>query len=111
MALRQTEAKGLVGWIDQRLSIVDAYNQHLAQYWAPKNFNVWYFFGSCSFSGLNAEIFMSDFGIQEQIHFSGQGPSIFALACTRSSPKAVGVMDGRRSWTFKPSRAARILLP
>lgn len=46
MGLRQTEAKGLVGWIDQRLSIVDAYNTHLAKYWAPKNFNVWYFFGS-----------------------------------------------------------------
>jgi len=46
MGLRQTEAKGVVGWIDQRLSIVDAYNTHLAQYWAPKNFNIWYFFGS-----------------------------------------------------------------
>ena len=31
MGLRQTEAKGVVGWIDQRLSIVDAYNTHLAQ--------------------------------------------------------------------------------
>ncbi len=46
MGLRATEAKGLVGWIDQRLSIMDAYNHHLAQYWAPKNFNFWYFFGS-----------------------------------------------------------------
>jgi ubiquinol-cytochrome c reductase cytochrome b subunit len=46
MGLRKTEATGLVGWIDQRLSIMDAWNNHLAQYWAPKNFNVWYFFGS-----------------------------------------------------------------
>lgn len=46
MGLRTTEAKGVLGWIDQRLSIMDAYNTHLAQYWAPKNFNFWYFFGS-----------------------------------------------------------------
>jgi hypothetical protein len=36
MGLRKTEATGLVGWIDQRLSIMDAWNNHLAQYWAPK---------------------------------------------------------------------------
>lgn len=46
MGLRATEEKGVLGWIDQRLSIMDAYNTHLAQYWAPRNFNVWYFFGS-----------------------------------------------------------------
>ncbi|MDG1157015.1 MAG: cytochrome b N-terminal domain-containing protein, partial [Litorivicinaceae bacterium] len=46
MGLRKTEATGLVGWVDQRLSIMDAWNNHLAQYWTPKNFNVWYFFGS-----------------------------------------------------------------
>ncbi len=46
MGLRKTEATGLVGWVDQRLPIMDAWNQHLAQYWTPKNFNVWYFFGS-----------------------------------------------------------------
>ena len=46
MGLRKTEATGLVGWVDQRLSIMDAWNTHIAQYWAPKNFNVWYFFGS-----------------------------------------------------------------
>ena len=43
MGLRKTEATGFIGWVDQRLSIMDAWNTHLAQYWAPKNFNVWYF--------------------------------------------------------------------
>ena len=46
MGLRKTEATGLVGWVDQRLPIMDAWNQHLAQYWTPKNFNFFYFFGS-----------------------------------------------------------------
>ncbi|HCL68275.1 MAG TPA: cytochrome b, partial [Gammaproteobacteria bacterium] len=46
MGLRKTEATGVIGWVDQRLSIMDAWNTHLAQYWASKNFNIWYFFGS-----------------------------------------------------------------
>ncbi|MCX2783086.1 ubiquinol-cytochrome c reductase [Microbulbifer thermotolerans] len=32
-------------WIDQRLPIYDAWDRHMGKYYAPKNFNVWYFFG------------------------------------------------------------------
>lgn len=46
MATRETTATGVLGWIDQRLPVVDAWNKHLGQYYAPKNFNFWYFFGS-----------------------------------------------------------------
>lgn len=35
----------VMGWIDQRLPVTDAYNKHAAQYPAPKNFNFWYVFG------------------------------------------------------------------
>ena len=35
-----------MAWIDKRLPVTDAWNKHLAQYPAPKNFNFWYFFGS-----------------------------------------------------------------
>ncbi len=41
-----TSRKGLVGWIDERFPLLDVWNEHLAQYYAPKNFNFWYFFGS-----------------------------------------------------------------
>ena len=34
-----------MGWIDQRLPVTDAWNKHVAQYPAPKNFNIWYVFG------------------------------------------------------------------
>ncbi len=37
---------GLLNWVDDRLPVVDAWNRHVAQYYAPKNFNFWYFFGS-----------------------------------------------------------------
>lgn len=38
----------LVEWIDARLPVVDAFERHMSKYYAPKNFNAWYFFGSLS---------------------------------------------------------------
>ena len=38
-------AKNLVGWIDQRFPLMSIWNEHIAQYYAPKNFNIWYYFG------------------------------------------------------------------
>ena len=38
---------GLYGWFDKRApGATQWYNRHLAQYYAPKNFNLWYYFGS-----------------------------------------------------------------
>ena len=31
--------------MDERLPIVEAYERHMSKYYAPKNFNFWYFFG------------------------------------------------------------------
>ncbi len=36
----------LISWIDERFPLTKVWNEHLAQYYAPKNFNSWYFFGS-----------------------------------------------------------------
>ena len=36
----------LLGWVDDRFPLSQLWNDHLAKYYAPKNFNVWYFFGS-----------------------------------------------------------------
>jgi len=33
-------------WVDKRFPATKVWNEHLAQYYAPKNFNFWYFFGS-----------------------------------------------------------------
>ena len=38
-------AKSLVGWVDQRFPLLSIWNDHMAQYYAPKNFNIWYYFG------------------------------------------------------------------
>ena len=37
---------GLLGWIDDRFPLSSMWNDHLAKYYAPKNFNFWYYFGS-----------------------------------------------------------------
>ena len=37
---------GLLGWTDARFPLSKMWNEHLAHYYAPKNFNFWYYFGS-----------------------------------------------------------------
>ncbi|MDZ7750804.1 MAG: cytochrome b N-terminal domain-containing protein [Gammaproteobacteria bacterium] len=33
-------------WVDERFPLTQLWNDHLARYYAPKNFNFWYYFGS-----------------------------------------------------------------
>jgi ubiquinol-cytochrome c reductase cytochrome b subunit len=37
---------GIMGWVDDRFPMTKLWREHMAQYYAPKNFNVWYYFGS-----------------------------------------------------------------
>jgi len=39
---------GLRDWVDARLPIIKAWDTHMGKYYAPKNFNFWYFFGVLS---------------------------------------------------------------
>ncbi|MDD3517259.1 MAG: cytochrome bc complex cytochrome b subunit [Chromatiales bacterium] len=36
----------MLGWVDARFPLTETWNYHLAKYYAPRNFNFWYFFGS-----------------------------------------------------------------
>jgi ubiquinol-cytochrome c reductase cytochrome b subunit len=49
-------AKNMVAWIDERFPLTKVWNEHLAQYYAPKNFNFWYFFGSLAMLVLVIQI-------------------------------------------------------
>lgn len=51
-----TEATGLLGWVDQRLPIINVWKEHLSEYYAPKNFNFWYYFGSLALVVLVLQI-------------------------------------------------------
>jgi len=37
---------GLRDWVDARFPLMKLWNEHMAYYYAPKNFNFWYYFGS-----------------------------------------------------------------
>ena len=43
-------------WVDARFPLMRLWNEHLAQYYAPKNFNFWYFFGSLALFVLVIQI-------------------------------------------------------
>ncbi|GKT12474.1 MAG: ubiquinol-cytochrome c reductase cytochrome b subunit [Thiomicrorhabdus sp.] len=42
----QANKSALLGWFDARFPVTDTWNKHVGEYYAPKNFNFWYFFGS-----------------------------------------------------------------
>lgn len=54
-----TQQKGgtLLAWIDRRYPLISTWNEHVAEYYAPKNFNFWYFFGSLALLVLVLQIF------------------------------------------------------
>lgn len=37
--------KNIMTWIDDRLPVTETYEKHMSKYYAPKNFNFWYYFG------------------------------------------------------------------
>src|SRR5512140_2494476 len=37
---------GALTWVDQRFPLISTWKAHLSEYYAPKNFNFWYYFGS-----------------------------------------------------------------
>ncbi len=36
----------LMSWIDDRFPLTKVWEEHMAKYYAPKNMNFWYYFGS-----------------------------------------------------------------
>ncbi|SOE46342.1 Ubiquinol--cytochrome c reductase, cytochrome B subunit [plant metagenome] len=50
------ETTGLLGWVDRRFPASTLWKAHLSEYYAPKNFNFWYFFGSLALLVLVLQI-------------------------------------------------------
>ncbi len=46
----------LLGWVDARFPLSKMWKEHLSEYYAPKNFNFWYFFGSLALLVLVIQI-------------------------------------------------------
>ena len=48
--------KCALGWVDARFPLSKLWKEHLSEYYAPKNFNFWYFFGSLALLVLVIQI-------------------------------------------------------
>ena len=48
--------QGTLDWVDARFPLTANWKAHLAEYYAPKNFNFWYFFGSLAMLVLVIQI-------------------------------------------------------
>ncbi len=65
----------LLGWVDDRFPLMKMWNEHLAEYYTPKNFNFWYFFGSLALLVLVIQIVS---GIFLTMHYKPDGAMAFA---------------------------------
>ena len=62
-------------WIDQRFPLTKVWNEHLAEYYTPRNFNFWYFFGSLAMLVLVMQIVT---GVFLTMHFKPDELKAFA---------------------------------
>lgn len=69
------ESGGLFEWIDARLPVSKVWREHLSEYYAPKNFNFWYFFGSLALLALVIQILT---GIFLTMHYKPDAELAFA---------------------------------
>jgi ubiquinol-cytochrome c reductase cytochrome b subunit len=47
---------GVLNWVDERFPLTANWKAHLSEYYAPKNFNFWYYFGSLALLVLVIQI-------------------------------------------------------
>ena len=66
--------KGLLGWVDERFPLTKLWEEHISKYYAPKNFNFWYFFGSLNLLVLILQIVT---GIFLTMHYKPDGAQAF----------------------------------
>jgi len=66
---------GIIGWVDSRLPVIEFWEAHLSKYYAPKNFNFWYFFGSLALLVLVIQIVT---GIFLTMHYKPDAELAFA---------------------------------
>ena len=65
----------LLTWVDNRFPASKLYKEHLSEYYAPKNFNFWYFFGSLALLVLVIQIVT---GIFLVMHYKPDAALAFA---------------------------------
>jgi ubiquinol-cytochrome c reductase cytochrome b subunit len=75
MSFLTKKADELLGWVDARFPLTSNVKAHLTEYYAPKNFNFWYFFGSLALLVLVLQIVT---GIFLTMHYKPEAAMAFA---------------------------------
>ena len=65
----------IMSWVDDRFPATKAWEEHLSKYYAPKNFNFWYYFGSLAIFVLVLQILT---GIFLTMHYKPDSELAFA---------------------------------
>ncbi|MBL4772924.1 MAG: cytochrome bc complex cytochrome b subunit [Alcanivoracaceae bacterium] len=63
-------------WMDARLPVTKMWKEHMAEYYAPKNFNFWYFFGSLAMLVLVNQLIT---GIWLTMHYKPDAAQAFGV--------------------------------
>lgn len=50
------KSRSFMDWVDARLPVTKKWKQHVSEYYAPKNFNFWYYFGSLALVVLGIQL-------------------------------------------------------
>ena len=66
---------GFLGWIDDRFPLTKLWKDHVGEYYAPKNFNFWYYFGSLALLVLVNQLLT---GIFLTMHYTPSAEEAFA---------------------------------
>ena len=72
---RPKAEKGVLRWIDDRFPLTQMWQEHMSKYYAPKNFNFWYFFGVLSMVMLVNQILT---GVWLTMQFTPSAEAAFA---------------------------------
>jgi ubiquinol-cytochrome c reductase cytochrome b subunit len=67
---------GFSGWLNARLPLTKVWKEHMAEYYAPKNFNFFYFFGSLAILVLVNQILT---GIWLTMHYKPDAAQAFGV--------------------------------
>ncbi|NOT68737.1 MAG: cytochrome bc complex cytochrome b subunit [Methylophilaceae bacterium] len=71
----QKHLVNLLAWVDERFPLTSNWKAHLSEYYAPKNFNFWYYFGSLAMLVLVLQIVT---GIFLAMHYKPDAALAFA---------------------------------
>jgi len=66
---------GVLTWVDRRFPLMSLWRDHLSEYYAPRNFNFWYYFGSLAMVVLAIQIVT---GIFLVMHYKPDAAQAFA---------------------------------